>query len=100
MHCGVSGRVHAEDRAGRRPEPEKWLLEINPLPRAEDVTFTVEGIRRLRHGDAYEARPATQAERHPTAASEPILVRRGGNLMLEFDGQRALLPDRRGLKNI
>jgi TolB-like protein len=122
--CAHAGRMEEAHRAlaeyraafreritfGREPapgEPARWMLEINPFRRAQDVALLREGFRLLGEpigmpepvllpvlGDE----PDLPEEAAPPA--EPLLARAGEGWVAEYDGRRVVLPDLKGLVDI
>ena len=74
--------------------PLRWLFEVNPFRRPEDVAFIRDGFRLLDSAGQPETRAAPVA---PTMAS---LARTGDGWVVEFDGRSAVLPDLKGLHDI
>jgi TolB-like protein len=77
-----------------RNAPVEWLFEVNPFRRSEDLDFLREGFRML---DQALAKPVGEAK--PGAASA-ILASAGSGWIAEFGGQRAIIPDLKGLHDI
>jgi TolB-like protein len=93
-------RYHAEFRAKiifggpvEPGEPLRWLLEVNPYRRREDVDYLLEGFRLLGEAGPFDEEPVEV----PTAAR---LVRTGDGWLVEFAGRRAILPDLKGLHDV
>ena len=74
--------------------PLRWLLEVGPYRRPEDVAFVREGVRLLDNAREPETRASPVT---PTAAS---LARTGDGWIVEFDGRSAVLPDLKGLRDV
>ena len=74
--------------------PLRWLLEVGPYRRPEDVAFVREGFRLLDSAREPETRASPVT---PTAAS---LARTGDGWIVEFDGRSAVLPDLKGLRDV
>jgi TolB-like protein/Tfp pilus assembly protein PilF len=83
---------------GREPEPGesvRWLLDVNPYRREEDVAFLLDGLRRL---DA--ARPVPEPTRPPQPHEAARFARQGAGWVLAFDGREILMPALKGLVDI
>ncbi|WP_421996930.1 tetratricopeptide repeat protein [Reyranella sp.] len=86
---------------GREPRPGEaieWLLDINPVRRAEDVAFIRDGFDRIGFASARTARG-----RPSSAAAEPsdgIFVREGDSWSLHFAGRTVVLPHMKGLGDL
>lgn len=89
---------------GREPEPDepvRWVLDINPFRRTEDVDMIVEGFRLLGEAGARSA-AAAQPER-PRVDDDPreaALTRQGAGWVAKFAGHEAVLPDLKGIHDI
>ncbi len=92
---------------GREPEPGeacRWLLEVNPYRRREDIEFLEESFRMLDEavagraagGGAHKPGARRQAEREEGAA----LLRHGEGWVAEYAGTRAVFPDLKGIHDI
>jgi TolB-like protein len=74
-------------------EPMRWILQMNPFRRIEDADWLVEGLARLGEASA----PAAPRAEAPDSAR---LVRAGAGWLVDFGGQRVLLPDLKGLHDL
>ncbi len=87
---------------GREPLPGescRWLLEVNPFRREEDIDLIVEGFRMLGAGCAVDGLPA--AEEHAAESAQNAALRRNGETWeIEFGGERAVVPDLKGLRDL
>jgi TolB-like protein/Tfp pilus assembly protein PilF len=93
---------------GREPapgEPARWMLEINPYRRAQDLALLREGFRLL--GEPIGAPEPVllpvlgdAPDLPEPAAAEPLLARAGEGWVADYDGRRAVLPDLKGLADI
>jgi TolB-like protein len=92
---------------GRAPapgEPARWMLEINPYRRAQDLALLREGFRLL--GEPVDAPEPVllpvlgDAPDLPEPAVEPLLARAGEGWVADYGGRRAVLPDLKGLSDI
>jgi len=74
--------------------PLRWLFEVNPFRRSEDIEFLKEGFRKLDHAVAAPVNPpkpsAPQATLAPTSAG----------WIAEFEGRRVIIADLKGLRDI
>lgn len=95
---------------GREPEPGaslRWLLEVNPFRRTQDVDFLLEGFRLLEARDpgtpptAAAPEVGRRGDGEGSAASErALLCPSGSGWVLEYGGRRAVLPDLKGLHDL
>lgn len=74
-------------------EAVRWLLRVNPFRRPEDAGWLAEGLSRLDVTDAPAARRRATTE---TAR----MARTGPGWLIDFAGQRVLLPDLKGLHDL
>jgi tetratricopeptide (TPR) repeat protein len=74
-------------------DPIRWVIRWNPFRRSEDLAYLVEGLERL--GEANLAAPA-----RPEAAGAARLVRTEIGWLVDFAGQRAAVPDLKGLHDL
>jgi TolB-like protein/Tfp pilus assembly protein PilF len=81
---------------GAEPEPgeaARWLLDVNPYRRDEDVALIREGFRLI--GAACLAPPAPA-----TAAESAAILRAGRGWEVTWEGRRTLVPDMKGLHDL
>ncbi|NIR31929.1 MAG: hypothetical protein GWN84_22000 [Gammaproteobacteria bacterium] len=92
---------------GREPEPGescRWLLEVNPYRRGEDIEFLVESFRML--GETGAARAAVDGgeKRNTREKGERedagTLLRDGEGWVADYAGGRVMLPDLKGIHDI
>lgn len=93
---------------GREPapgEPARWMLEINPYRRAQDLALLREGFRLL--GEPVDAPSPVllpvlgdALDLPEPAAAEPLLARAGEGWVADYGGRRVVLPDLKGLADI
>jgi TolB-like protein len=91
---------------GREPEPDeacRWLLEVNPFRREEDMEFLAESARRLDEKGtprvpAGRGKPdvGPESRREQTA----MLLRHGEGWAAEYAGSHAVFPDLKGIRDI
>lgn len=81
-------------RGFTRNAPVEWLFEVNPFRRSADLDFLREGFRLL---DLTVPKPTGETKPGMTSA---LLVRAGSGWIAEFDGQRAIIQDLKGLHDI
>ncbi len=74
--------------------PIEWLFEVNPFRRTEDLDFLRDGLRML---DQPVSGPVDAPK---PAAATATLARSGSGWVAEFGGQRAIIPDLKGLHDI
>lgn len=85
---------------GREPqpgEPVRWLLDINPFRRREDVDMILAGLRLLGEADVQGHDGERDGAAHPDRA---VLSRQASGWMVAFAGRRAMLPDLKGIHDI
>ncbi|TQF85685.1 hypothetical protein FK498_00270 [Elioraea sp. Yellowstone] len=92
------------DREPAPGEPARWMLEINPFRRAQDVALLREGFRLL--GEPIDAPGPVvlpvlaDAPDLSGPVAEPLLARAGEGWIADYEGRRAVLPDLKGLHDI
>jgi TolB-like protein/tetratricopeptide (TPR) repeat protein len=77
----------------------RWFVDMNPLRRPEDMELFLDAFRRIGAAGLPAGPPSGPV---PAAASvqEAALVRSGSGWSVVFAGERALLPDLKGLDDI
>lgn len=78
----------------RTGEPLRWLLDVNPFRRQEDVDLQLRALLPLAGSS-----PPQRGTAEGSAASA-LLARTEDGWLAEFDGQRVTLPDLKGLVDI
>jgi TolB-like protein/Tfp pilus assembly protein PilF len=87
---------------GREPEPgecRRWLSDVNPFRRQQDLELLLDGVAEL-GGDDGTGSPGASPARHPGIAHATGFVRCDGGWRVDFAGRRAILPDLKGLEDI
>lgn len=74
--------------------PVKWVFQVNPFRRPQDLDFLRKGFRMLDHNLLAPAKSSTPVRKTAT------LVRAGSGWLAEFGDQRAIIPDLKGLHDI
>ncbi|MGQ9369768.1 hypothetical protein [Azospirillum sp. ST 5-10] len=90
---------------GREPAPGeafRWLLDINPFRRGEDVAFLAESFRRLGGATTGAAGAAAgrPGRREPAGGGSGALLRHGEGWVVDYGGRQALLGDLKGLHDL
>ena len=88
---------------GREPEPGeacRWLLEVNPYRRQEDINFLFEGFQML-GGDGVKGAGAAGSRKSDMHERDiRTLVRQADGWLAEYADRRVILPDLKGLHDI
>ncbi|MEQ8267876.1 MAG: hypothetical protein RH982_11805 [Parvibaculum sp.] len=88
---------------GREPEPGeacRWLLDLNPYRRQEDLDFIVEGFRLLDEAGAKRSHSNGPARPETDRQAGPVLMRHADSWIVEYANRQIVLPDMKGLHDI
>lgn len=88
---------------GREPEPDepvRWLLDINPFRRPEDVDMILAGLRLLDEAGPSSVDIGAPQQAGAATPDRAVLARQGAGWMVAFGGRRTVLPDLKGLHDI
>ena len=88
---------------GREPEPGepiRWLLDVNPYRRQEDVDFLLQGFQSLVATGVGLAEMVEPQLVTPSREQAPRFARAGDGWVVEFAGGRIVLPELKGLVDI
>lgn len=88
--------VHSTDATPG--EAIRWMLDINPFRRPQDLAFLHNGFERLGMNDIDTVVPAKTPRSHQPAA--PHFFRTGSVWIVDFAETRSTLPDLKGLRDI
>ena len=74
--------------------PLQWLFHVNPFRRPEDVAFLKDGFRLL------DQNHSPRADVARPEVSDALLAAASAGWIVDFRGQRAILPDLKGVHDI